>query len=295
MTIVSSTVDPAALATARVKLAHAVVQRVADLAGVDILHIKGYALDPELRYEGRASRDVDVLVRPAQVASLLAALRRSGWQDYASFASGSAFEHSWTLWHETWGFADVHRFFPGITAEPGLAFRVLWRDRMTTDLAGFTCQVPGIAAQTLILVLHSAPRANRERGRQDLAVAWDEAPPERRDAVRALAAELRAEVGFAAALGGLEDYRDRPEYDLWKVLSEGGTRIEEWRARVAAAPGLAAKARLVLRAPLVNVEHLEHTLGHRPARWEIAREFVARPVRGVVEECRKYLGAGERA
>lgn len=273
---------------ARLVLAHAAVQRVAEFTGTDLLHVKGHAIDATLRFEGRTSSDVDVLVRPAHLDRFLAGLHHHGWRVQTGFEAGSAFEHAATLTHETWGYIDVHRYFPGITLPAPAAFEVLWRDRGEADLAGTPCPVPGIPAQVLILVLHAAPLANHQRGWRDIAAAWETAPPERQDAVRALVAELGAEVGFAAALGGLEEFRDHPEYLLWKVLSQGGTRIDEWRGRVAAAPTLGAKARIVLRAPLVNVEHLTVVWGRRPTRREIAREFFARPVRGLREEMRTW-------
>ena len=271
---------------ARLVLAHAAVQRVADLNRVDLLHVKGYALDPSLRYEGRVGTDVDVLVRPAHVQRLVTALADNGWKHYHGFESGSPFEHAHTLLHETWGYVDVHRHFPGIMAHRSDAFERLWADRGVIAMGGLTCAVPALPAQRLILLLHAA--RDRGRGPRDVAVAWEAATCEEQAEVRRLVAELGAEVAFAAAVGGLEDYRDRPEYLLWKVQVEGGTRIEEWRARIRVAPTYRSKARLVLRAPLVNVEHLAVVLGHQPTCSEVVREFFARPSRGVREEWRRF-------
>ena len=60
--------------------------------------------------------------------------------------------------------------------------------------------------------------------------------------------------------------------------------MEEWVARVWAAPTPGAAIRLALRAPLVNTEHLAHRIGRKPTRLEVLREFVARPYRGVAQE-----------
>ena len=114
--------------------------------------------------------------------------------------------------------------------------------------------------------------------------AWEGTPPELREQVTALVASLRAEVAFSAGLGELERYRGRRDYLLWKVASQGGTRLEEWVARVWAAPTLSDALRLAARAPLVNTEHLANRIGRQPTRLEILREFVARPVRGVSQE-----------
>jgi hypothetical protein len=114
--------------------------------------------------------------------------------------------------------------------------------------------------------------------------AWEGTPPELREQATALASSLHAEVAFSAGLGELERYRGRREYLLWKVASQGGTRLEEWVARVWAAPTPRAAFQLALRAPLVNTEHLAIRIGHRPTRVEVLREFVARPVRGATQE-----------
>ena len=68
----------------------------------------------------------------------------------------------------------------------------------------------------------------------DLALSWTDAAPELRDAVEALVDGLDARVAFAAAVGDLDRYRGEPDYRLWKVVSEGGARSEEWWARIRA-------------------------------------------------------------
>ena len=78
----------------RVRLAHALAQRVADEHGVDLLHVKGPAVDPALRDPGRSGTDVDVLVRPAHLDTFVAALADLGWERYSEFETGSPFEHA---------------------------------------------------------------------------------------------------------------------------------------------------------------------------------------------------------
>jgi len=99
-------------------------------------------------------------------------------------------------------------------------------------------------------------------------------------------------VAFAAAVGELERYRGEPDYRLWNVVSEGGSRSEDWWARVRAAPSFAAAMRVVARAPLVNVDHLAHRLGRPPTRFEIVTEFFARPARAVGEAGRALRRRG---
>lgn len=268
----------------RLQLAHAALQVVANRAGADLLHIKGEALDPAVRWPGRTSTDVDLLVRPEHVHQFLTALLTHGWVQVSSFAGGSAFEHSATLTHPAWGYADVHRTYPGLGRDAADSFEQLWGARQTWLSAGVACAVPDLAGQRLVLLLHAGRSARSTRGDQDVAIAWSDRSPQERHDVQDLARRVHAEVGLAAATGTLGDWVSHPDYQLWRVLSEGGTRIDEWRARVKAAPSVSAKARLVLRAPLVNVEHLTIVRGSRPSRREIVVEFFARPVRGLREE-----------
>ena len=106
----------------RLRFGHAAVQHLAGEIGVDLLHIKGAAVDPSLRPGGYAGSDVDVLVRPDHVARLDRAMRQHGWRLYSTFEYGSPFGHAQTYIHDAWGYTDLHRFFPGIRLEPEGAF-----------------------------------------------------------------------------------------------------------------------------------------------------------------------------
>ncbi len=258
----------------RLTLARAAVQTIADDVGADLLHIKGNAVDPALRPEERPGTDVDVLVRPRDVARLDARLRVLGWTVYSTFRYGSPFGHAQTYRHDVWGYLDLHRMFPGIELDPATAFDALWAQRAERSFAGVACAVPSETAQALILLLNSA----RSPSAADLELLWTDAAGERRDDITRLALSMRAEVALAAATGELERLRGRRTYPLWHVTVHGGTRAQEWRARVRAAPTLREAATIALRAPLVNVEVLSHRLGRRPSRAEIVREFFARPL-----------------
>ena len=72
-------------------------------------------------------------------------------------------------------------------------------------------------------------------------------------------------------------------------MSRSG-RVEEWRARVKAQTTLTGKALTVLRAPLVNTEHLANTRGHRPSVGEVVVEFLDRGRRGAREVWRNRGG-----
>lgn len=275
--------DPAVVAKARVLLGHAAIQFVADAHRVELLHIKGYALDRVLTREDRVSTDVDILVRPTQVESLLDALTANGWERTVGFDAGSPFGHAATLHHELWGYADVHRWIPGINLHPGEAFEQLWQARRSESLAGFDCPVPQLTAQRLVQLLHAARSEHKFRADGDTHAAWTEAHAAEQLAVRRLAATLEADVALAAAIGELDRYRGRRDYALWRSVSQGDTRTGEWWARIRAARSLPDALRLLARLPLVNVEHLAVVLGRRPTWRDIIVEFFARPVRGVAE------------
>lgn len=232
-----------------VTFAHASLQVLAEDAGVDLLHVKGPAIDPLLaggRLEETSGRgpssDADVLVRPSHVKAMLCAMRAHGWGLQYRFADGSAFEHAATLWHEGVGHADIHRSFPGIRVDADAAFEILWRERGTRELAGVECAVPNLTGQRLILLLHAARDVAQRRW--DITRCWDEATPDERREVEQLARRLGAEVALAAATGRLEDYADRREHDLWQLLSSGHRAdLQVWKARVKAQPTLLGRVR----------------------------------------------------
>jgi hypothetical protein len=141
--------------------------------------------------------------------------------------------------------------------------------------------VPSVPAQAVLLVLNAA--RSRTTAKPDVRTAWRDADEDRRAAIDVLVAELDARVAFAAATGGLDRYRHERDYRLWKIVSEGGSRSAEWRARVRAAPDLRSALRVAARAPKVNVDHLAHRLGRAPTRGEIVAEFFRRPARALRE------------
>ena len=172
----------------RLRFGHAAVQRLAEEIGVDLLHIKGAAVDPSLRPSGYAGSDVDVLVRPAHVLRLDRAMRQHGWRLYSTFEYGSPFGHAQTYFHDAWGYIDLHRFFPGIRLEPERAFDVFWSDRHEIDIAAVGCLVPGVPAQAVLLVLNAA-RAPRQ-ARSDVSAAWRKASDEQRREIAGLVGRL---------------------------------------------------------------------------------------------------------
>lgn len=258
----------------RLQLARAAVQVLADDTGVRLLHIKGNAADASLRDGAASGTDIDVMIHPDDIRRFDAVLTAHGWQRYSSFANGSPFEHAQTYWSDTWGHLDLHRRFPGIRRKDAEAFAILARDGGEADVAGTACPVPSVPAQGVVLILNAA-RAGGIEG-SPLERVWNAAPTRWRTEVEALVAELDAPVGFAVAFGRLDEWQGERDYDLWRVVTHGGTRVEEWRARMRAAPTRWAALRIALRAAFVNVDVLRHDLGRDPRAIDIVRSFGAR-------------------
>ena len=273
----------------RIGFAHASVQWIADRCGADLLHVKGAALDPTL-VPGRSYSDADVLARPGQVRRLLDELHGHGWVLINSFAYGSSFEHSATLRHKDFGLLDLHRIYPGTGPTPEAAFDELWRDHAVVTLGGVPCAVPSRDAQAALLLLHAARGGADPKAALDVAAVWTSADDGQRTRIRAWVDRLDAGLGFSVITGTLDEHRDDPSYDLWRVAAHGGTRLEEWRARVRAARGLRAKLGVAARSVLVNVEHLTIVRGRAVSRREIAAEFVGRPARGLREQVSRRAG-----
>jgi hypothetical protein len=273
----------------RIGFAHASLQWIADRCGADLIHVKGAALDPTL-VPGRGFSDADVLARPQQVRMLLDELRRHDWELINTFAYGSSFEHSATLRHKDFGLLDLHRIYPGTGPTPAQAFDTLWSARTTTVIGGRDCAVPPRAAQAALLLLHAARGGTDPKAANDVEWVWTAAGPDDRERILEWVRRLDAELGFSVITGTLDDHRDDPAYDLWRVASRGGTRMDEWLARVRAARGARAKLAVAARSVLVNVEHLTIVRGRPVSRREVVAEFFERPVRGLREQVTRRAG-----
>ncbi|KYH43061.1 hypothetical protein [Branchiibius sp. NY16-3462-2] len=271
------------------ELTHAVAQHCATRASARILHLKGLALDEPLRRD-TISNDVDVLIDPTQTAALAKQLRRCGWVIETDFASGSPFEHAATWHHPVWGYLDVHRWWPGIEIDPTRAFELLWASRQQRPFAGLVGAVPALLDQRIILLLNAARAGDHARA-EDLDSSWQDLTHTQQQEIRGRVAQFRAEPAFAVTQGDLEQFRDRPSYRLWRAMSEPTSRTAEWYARVYAARGLRARARLIGQALVVNRQHLEVLAGRPLGR----RELAAAQWRRVRETGRELLTATRNA
>lgn len=269
-------------AVSLVGFTHAEVQAIAEDYGVDILHIKGAALDWELRRPWpeesdpvRTSIDADILIRPSHLATWEQALRDHGWQCLYDFADGSAFEHAatWTL--EGLSSLDVHRYFPGIEGPAETAFDILWEQRQSVTITGILCATPSLTAQRLIVIIHAA-RGHSGRDDADRGRAWTSLTESEAADVEELAERLGARVALRAGTGRIESVRGERTYPLWKQLVDGnGSRLGLWWSRVASAPNLPAAIRVGVRMVLPNTRRMEAQLGRRPTPREVSGAYLS--------------------
>jgi hypothetical protein len=291
-----------------VRFAHACLQVMADDYDIDLLHIKGPAVDETLLSRRlvpdaesgavidqpmpRPSVDADILVRPSHVKRLFEAMSRHGWQMAYAFADGSAFEHASTWTHPSLEHVDVHRKFPGIGLDPARAFDKLWAQRSTTTIAGLPCAVPDVTAQRLILILHAVRGGALKSA--DIDNAWVKASDQQRAEVEQLAVSLQAQVALAAATGRLDEFPDARDYDLWKVLSSRDASLTRlWLARVKAQPNPAAAIRMGVKLIMPNRNRVAQQLGREPRASEMAREHMHH-IGAVATEVGRLLGAAGR-
>ncbi|SMC50450.1 glycosyltransferase [Janibacter indicus] len=268
---------------ARVRLGHAAIQHIAATHGVDLLHIKGAAIDDAMTHPGRRPGDIDVLVRPEDVALLLRLTTDAGFRLVSGFRTGSPFGHAATLDHPVWGHLDVHRHFPGIGLDATAAFDHLWEGRTHRDIGGARCATPGPAAHGVLLVLHAARNVEGGQATADVEHVWHHADDEARAAMAAEAVAIGAETAFAVGTGETDRVQDAAGLRDWLALTQGDSRLSEWRARIRTAPDAPSRLRLIAMLPLVNTDALAARLGRPPTPGEIARAFVDRVRQAVVE------------
>lgn len=272
MTTAEAVVDgpPAAL---HVRLAHACVQWIAESAQVRVLHIKGQAIDEEIRALRGGGSDVDIVVAPAELPRFEAALRSAGWTLYTTFRSGSVFGHAATYYHPSWGTADVHRWIPGLDRDPQSSFEYLWADRLTRMLGGLPCAVPSDDHHRLVLLLHAA-RNGALRG-TDFHLGWGDVGSGQRHRIKNAAYAMGGHVPFTLATTGAAFVPGR-HARLWAAVVTNRGTTEQWAARFRDASSFREVSKLVGDALKANQDHLGLKLGHRPSRSELVSEQMRR-------------------
>ncbi|MGY5318312.1 nucleotidyltransferase family protein [Neomicrococcus lactis] len=260
----------------RVRIAHALVAVIARENHIDVLHVKGYAAPDGLYHEGRLSTDADVLVRPHQANALVQCLHGNGWRTVTSFESGSIFKHAAALWHDMWGYVDVHRSFPGFTIEPTRAFDLLWGNIDQKLIGNQLCNVPSRLDHALIIAIHAS--RDPTRGHSDTEFVLEAISMEKHE-LRDRASLFGAMTPYAIATNdeiGLREAQESPDFRLWKSLASGAGRLELFLARIHAAPSMKEKVRITIGSLFVNRDHLQMRLDRQLVLSDYLAEFRTR-------------------
>ncbi|WP_372727432.1 nucleotidyltransferase family protein [Nocardioides sp.] len=132
------------------------VARVACDTGVRALAIKGPILGLQGLRGSKMSRDVDFLVHPRDMRSLVGALRRVGWFVDDGFRAPSVTRsHSIVMRHAEWPCEiDLHHRFPGFLASPDFVFEFLWECRTSAELAGASMACCDVMTHGSLAALH---------------------------------------------------------------------------------------------------------------------------------------------
>lgn len=137
------------------ELVYALLGRVADQSGVELVFIKGPTLHAQGLRTREHSGDVDCWVQPGSEERFARAMQPWGWQPAFSAFTGTSVLHSLTLRAPDWGCAvDVHSWFPGMTVSHDDAFAQLRRSAEDRVFAGYVARTPERAVHAVISALH---------------------------------------------------------------------------------------------------------------------------------------------
>ena len=178
------------------ELTYALVQGVAESAGISCIFVKGPALHHQGLREREHSGDVDVWCEPSRWEDLATALEPWGWVRELDPWRGSSIHHSTTMLPLSWGCeVDIHRRFPGLTLDDPRAFDAISKHSAPVVYAGVEIAVPGRDAHAVIAALHAVrPAVGHRVGEHEHRTA--------RDLLAGAAGSLDAahELGAVAAL-----------------------------------------------------------------------------------------------
>lgn len=210
-----------------VQLCTAWVDDLAERSGTRALILKGDTLARQGLRTPRVSADVDVLVEPSRFDDYRAALVCAGWAERPlPFISTRVSPHSVTFVRNGWPCdIDVHSYFPGFLADPGVVFDQLWARRTSMWFAGQMVSVPDRLSGILVTALHALRDGpSSSRSADDLAALSD---------VDLSARDRESLASFAATTGcdgSLEDFLASLGID---VRPAGTPELRDWRARIA--------------------------------------------------------------
>ncbi len=222
-----------------VPLAHAVVDRVAAEQGVRVVFVKGPIAVAQGLRSARTSVDVDVLVAPADLDGLVAALHAIGWDDEQVYGTPTAATYSRTIRHLRWPCElDLHVRFPGLLAAPEEVFERLWDRHDTAPVAARELPCLDRTAQALILAVN----ALRDPQATDKQTELDDLVGRVRDSFSgpdlADLADLALAVGavetagpFLERVGAVPDESGETDQEglrAWRMRTQPEWRVATW-------------------------------------------------------------------
>ena len=234
-------------------LGHALVARVAESLGIRVFFIKGPASVIQGLRLPKVSVDVDVLVAPADLDSLLAGLHQRGWQERVAGEDDRVFyQHSVTLNHPSWPcHIDVHFRFPGMERDPAAAFDVMWTHTEVLELAGRAVRVPSKELGVVLLALHALRAPHLKVSQQELRFLQGLSA---REALGPAVQEISATTDALAAMRPfLEEVLPRQAVAEWPEASR------EWRNRLFSREPGSARIIAILQAPLLDKPRMLRT------------------------------------
>jgi hypothetical protein len=255
-------------------------------AGVRAILLKGPSIATWLYADGTARpyRDTDLLVAPDALRATSRALRGLGFREQPGVSSYTWFRRS------DRSIVDLHDTLFGVEANKNHAWVVLSEATETMRIGVLDVETLGRPARLLYVVLHAAQHESHrfEQPLKDLERALHRAEERPWKEAAGLASHLRAMPTFAAGLRLLPDgasLADRlgllDERSLMLSLrEEGGRSLVVTLERLATAPGMGARLRLLARRLAPPPDYMRWRYPRLAARGTagLALAYLWRPV-----------------
>jgi hypothetical protein len=272
-------------------------------AGVPSLLLKGPVIARRLYRDGevRPYADCDLLVRRSDLAIAEATVAGLGMlRDNA----GERLTPKWERHHSSWRLEErhfdleLHWTLIHVGADPETLWEVCTRDSNAMRVGGVELPTPADPQLALILALHAAQHGVQwNRPQEDLRRAVAVLPPEVWRAAAQRAVELNATRGFAAglrlipsgaALAKTLGLPDEPSFEVLLTTGRAGVQALQFD-RFLRAPGLVAKARVVLRAAFPSAASMRSRHIAASGHVGLALSYAIQPIRVV-----RRIGLGVR-
>jgi len=240
--------------------------------------------------ERREYQDLDLLVSPAEHERAGNVLERLGYaRDFDDRGMPPWWREHAVVWVRSDGTTvDLHRWLPGIGADPAAAWEILARGAESVEIRSRSVPALGLPARALHLALHAAQHGPAQPGvLRDLEYGLDAGGEELWRAAAALAVELDAEDGFAAGLR-LTPAGDRlaARFELRPVRSVRATLLAAspppvalGLVQLAEARGVRSRLTIVARKLFPPPEFIRHwDPSAARGRTALVRAYIRRPL-----------------